>query len=140
MNLPASIAIALGGLFLGSCTTEKAAESMRSQWIGKPADEFFLTNGPPVSQFKLSDGRLLYSWQSGVKRYNLPPTTSTSVQSAAGLTQVRSTTSGGGTASVYCGAQITVETNGIISDIKPSEDTIGEWTLSRCAEIFGDKS
>lgn len=125
---------------LAGCTTEQARQTMQSEWIGKSSDEFFLTNGPPVSEFKLTDGRRIYTWQSGVKNYNMPPMTSTTVTGSGAFTQVNTRTTGGSSVTVSCTAQLTVQPNGIIVDIKPSEDTIGDWTLSRCAELFPQKS
>lgn len=121
---------------LAGCTTDQARTTMQSEWIGKPSDEFFLKNGPPVSDFALSDGRRIYTWQSGVKNFSMPATSSTTFSGSGPYVTATTRTSGGGNIAVSCSALITVQPNGVIVDIKPSEDSIGIWTLSRCAELF----
>lgn len=121
---------------VGGCTTDQAKKTMQSEWIGRHSDEFFLTNGPPISDFMLQDGRRIYTWQSGVQNFNMPATSSTTFSGSGPYMTATTQTSGGGTITVSCKALITVQPNGLIVDIKPSEDSIGIWTLSRCAELF----
>jgi hypothetical protein len=58
--------------FLIGCTTEKAAETLRSEWVGKNADNFFIQHGPPAGSFPLADGRQIFTWQSNVQNYHIP--------------------------------------------------------------------
>lgn len=127
----------LAGLSLAGCTTDKAAQQMQSSWVGRSTDQFFVQNGPPVTSFKLNDGRTLYTWRSGVRNVSMPATATTNATTSGGYTVATTNISGGGTASVYCEAQIIAAPTGAIEEIKPVRDTVGLWALSRCSEIFG---
>ncbi|GLK71686.1 hypothetical protein KHC23_12925 [Ancylobacter dichloromethanicus] len=121
-----------GVLLLAGCTTEKAAEQLNSEWIGRAADDFFVAHGPPQSSYDLADGRKIYAWQSVPKIYTLPATSTTSYSFGVANTSY----SPAADIKMQCSVQLTVQPNGIIFDIKPTGDSIGEWAMSRCSEIF----
>lgn len=84
---------------------------MRAGWVGKPADAFFAQHGAAEEDQRLSDGRHVYIWKT-------------------------STMAGAGRIRVWCSADILASAAGIITDIRPREDSIGRWNTSRCAEVF----
>ncbi len=106
------ILAALTLLALGGCSTDQAAVSMRSSWAGKRADEFFAQHGAAAKEQRLGDGRRVYIWISDANApFGGPP--------------------------VRCSADIVAAPDGRIISIRPREDTLGVWQLSRCSEIFG---
>lgn len=104
---------ALIAAMLTACgTTQQAAVDMRSTWQGKRADDFFVKHGAPKRAHALDAGGKVYSWETVA----MPSGTRTQL---------------------VCSADIVTDRSGIITEIRPQEDTIGHWNLSRCAEIFG---
>ena len=133
MRMKYGLAIALiGASALAGCTTDKAAEELNSKWIGQKADDFFIAHGPPQSSYALADGRTIYTWQSVPKVYTLPATSTTSYAFGVANTRYSPATD----IKMQCSVQLTVQPNGVIFDIKPTGDSIGEWAMSRCSEIF----
>lgn len=63
--LKSFIALAALLAITGCKTTEEAQKFVATKWVGKPADEFFIQNGPPFSVFDLDGGGKLYSWRGG---------------------------------------------------------------------------
>jgi hypothetical protein len=84
---------------------------MQANWIGKRADDFFVKQGAAQRDQRLSDGRQVYVWETS------------------------SNASMGGP-KVWCSADIVASASGIITEIRPREDSIGLWNASRCSEIF----
>ena len=103
-------AFMMGGFVLAGCTTDQAADSMKNRWVGKKADDFFATYGAASREQRLGDGRRVYSWRSSTIVFGTY---------------------------VSCEADVVANPNGIISSIRPREDTVGAWNLSRCSEVFG---
>ena len=130
----AAVCLLIG--ILSGCTTEKAAETLRSEWIGKNADNFFLRHGPPSGSFPLTDGRQIFTWQSNVLNYQLPGS-ARSTSTVSGRSVYTTTTVDPATdVKVYCRVQLVTNAQRTILEIRPDADTIGEWQISRCAEIF----
>jgi hypothetical protein len=113
-------------------STQQAGKVLQSKWIGKPADQFFVENGPPQSVFPMNDGGKLYTWAGGTGSVGIPGSASTTVIGNTATTNF----SGGGT--VHLGCTVTIATkNGTITAINPTGDSVGLWHHSRCVEIFG---
>ncbi len=93
---------------LCACGTQMAARSLQSSWLGKPADAFFVRNGAPKEDHKLDAGGSVYTWES------------TSTEAGR----------------MFCTVNIVTNSNGVITKIRPKEDSVGFWRLSHCAEIF----
>jgi hypothetical protein len=132
-----NLGLILIAALLSGCLSTDAAPTMQAAWLGRSADDFFIQYGPPYSEHTLSDGRVIYLWTGGQKNYHLPGTASTTSNIIGGTVYSSTTFSGGSTIDVECVAQIVALPDQTIVEIKPYKDTIGEWALSRCQEIFG---
>jgi hypothetical protein len=107
------IASLLMALALAGCgSTQQAAQSAQSKWLGKSVDEFFSKNGPPKRQFVTATGGVIYTWET----LAMPSGTRTQL---------------------VCSADIVSDSGRTIREIRLQEDSIGHWNTSRCAEIFG---
>ena len=56
--------------------------------------------------------------------------------SSTGYYSGSGTTTGGGSLNVFCEVQIETDEYNIIRAVTITRDTIGNWTTSRCGEIF----
>jgi hypothetical protein len=143
-------------LVLAGCqTTEQASRTVQDKWIGRPADTFFVENGPPVSSFARDTGGHIYSWRGGETSSVIPA--QVQVQQGSNQSQWSRTTTGGNTVSTtsssstpttvtyrperrfdyVCEAQITTNGAGIIEAVRISRDTDGVGlSFSRCSEVF----
>lgn len=136
--------VALAAVVLGGCkTTEEAANSMRSHWVGKPADTFFMSYGPPASEYDMDGGGRIYTWRGGEATSYRPGQFQTQRMPAwtpAGQPQRMTTTTTyqpPRQINYVCEAQITANAQGIIQGIRISRDTDGQGlSFSRCAELF----
>ncbi|SJZ94081.1 hypothetical protein [Consotaella salsifontis] len=151
------IAMAVG---VGGCTTtEEANQAIQSRWIGQSSDSFFAQYGPPVSQFSLNNGGIIYTWQGGDTQRTIPAQYRTmtkeekKAQAKYGPRTVINIGGGAGynsappgqvlvsperTEQLGCEAQITTDAKGIITNVKATRDTDGAgFSFSRCAEVFG---
>lgn len=133
-----SKAIVLLSVALAGCTTtQQANKVLETRFKGSPADSFFLAYGPPSSSYKLhSGGGTLYTWSERPKNYTMPMRANTTMYG----NQAYTTFSGGGSYSVQCSLKIAVDAGGMIQTIDVLSDTMGDWELSRCHEVFGKKS
>ena len=120
----------------GCASTQDAATSLNTRFAGKNIDEFVLRYGAPFQRHDLNSGDAMYTWSSGVTSYQMPTTTSVQGTRTATSFQGTATTTGGGTLSTFCEVQIVTTPDGLIKSIYPLRDTVGNWALSRCAEIF----
>ena len=121
----------------GCSTTQQATTRLTTDYAGKSLDAFVIDHGIPHTKYQLDDGGFIYVWNSGVIVYNMPTTTTMSgTVSPYATYSGHATTSGGGQINVYCEIQIQTDPNNIIRSLRPIKDTIGNWELSRCAEIF----
>lgn len=134
-NTILSLCVAMA--FCGCSTTQQATTRLTADYVGKSLDSFVLDHGIPHSKYQLDDGGFVYVWSSGVIVVQMPTTTTVSgTVSPYGTYSSHATTSGGGQIEVFCEIQIQTDPNNIIRSLKPIKDTIGNWELSRCAEIF----
>lgn len=54
----------LTSLAMPSCTSStKSEQALRSIYVGKNVDAFFVRHGPPVSSYRLNSGGMLYLWE-----------------------------------------------------------------------------
>lgn len=136
--LVAAIAVALAGCQ----TTQKAAETLRSDWVGQSADSFFVTNGPPVTSFPRDNGGQIYTWRGGEATSVRPgsfQTRTVPTQTLDGRRTMTTTTSYQPPRqfNYVCEAQIAADPQGIIESIRISRDSDGMGlSFSRCAELF----
>lgn len=136
------IAACAAALLAGCQTTEQAAQTMRSDWVGESADSFFVANGPPVSSFPRDSGGQIYTWRGGEASIVRPGSYQTRRVPTQTLDGRRSTT----TTVTYqppqrvnyvCEAQIAADAQGMIESIRISRDTGGMFlSFSRCSELF----
>ena len=105
------MALSIAAITVACGSTQQAAETVRSSWTGKPADEFFVKHGPPKRTHTLANGGKVYLWETVA----MPSGTSKQIA---------------------CTADIVTDPKGLITSIKLQEDTIGHWNLSRCSEVF----
>ena len=144
----------------GCTTTEDAQKSVAQRWPGQPVDSFFSAYGPPVSNYKLSGGRTIYTWRGGKLDKYIPPDYQI-VRRDPFYDPMLGPRFGqpfgprfgpwyddpqmvmvspGRDVRLQCEAQITVNKARIIETISLSGDTEGDGiSRSRCAEVFGVK-
>jgi hypothetical protein len=116
MNRRIIASTAFFALGLCACTTTPgiAANPIEARWVGRSAGEFFAKYAPPTSDIE-SGSSTIYSWRGGYKRIKL---------------------ANGRSASVSCGAQITVSQDYTIRDIKIVADRPGTNGPSYCEELL----
>ncbi|UJW74342.1 hypothetical protein [Rhizobium sp. SL42] len=144
----------------GCTTTEEAQQVIQSRWIGQPIDSFFIQYGPPISQYPLASGTIIYTWRGGDRTRYIPPTyTMPEPARTVVRTETRQTGSGQTVTQtrviardpgwgpemisppqyqqLFCELQITADKSNNIMTIRASNDTDGEGlSLSRCAEVL----
>ena len=170
-----ALLVASASLCIGGCvTTEKAQNTMQSQFIGQPVEAFFSKYGMPQSSFAMSNSTI-YRWRGGETSIYIPAeykkpdpnaattgvsrsSSTTSVSNPNPNTTVTETTTTkfsvdvGGllnpqglvtpahTVPIFCEAQLTVDSRGVIAAIQIMQDTRGfGMSMSRCAELFDVK-
>jgi hypothetical protein len=143
-------------LMAGCTTTEDAQRSVAGRWPGQPVDSFFSAYGPPVSNYKLSGGRTIYTWRGGKLDKYIPPDYQIvrrdpfydpmlgprfGPRFAPWYDDPQMVmVSPGRDVRLQCEAQITVNKARVIEAISLSGDTEGDGiSRSRCAEVFGVK-
>jgi len=130
--------IILATLTLAACTTtQQAHDALQTRWLGRSADAFFVQYGPPASSFPLADGRLVYEWTGGRRNYALGGSAFTTAHAVGSTAYATTSYSGGGTLAVGCSVRIVADGERTIQAIAPTVDTVGRFTTSRCAEVFG---
>ena len=134
MNRITAVALCM---LAGCASTQDAASALATRFVGKNIDEFVLRYGAPFQRHELNSGDLMYTWSSGVTSYQMPGTTSVQgTRTSTGFVGT-TTTTGGGTINTFCEVQIVTAPDGLVKSIHPVRDTLGNWALSRCAEVFG---
>ena len=138
------LAALLATAVLAGCqTTQEAAKTMRSEWVGQRADTFFVTNGPPVSSYPLDNGGQIHTWRGGEATTTRPgsfqtrqmPTWTPAGQPQRSMTQT--TYQPPQQINYVCEAQISVDAQGVIESIRISRDSDGMGlSFSRCGELF----
>jgi hypothetical protein len=156
VNMKAMFSVIAAAVVLAGCqTTEQALQTARGKWIGRPADSFFVENGPPVSSFPRDTGGHIYTWRGGETSSVIPA----QFQVQQGSTQSQWSHAGTGSSTTVtspnapspttvtyrperrfnyvCEAQITTNAQGIIESVRISRDTDGVgFSFSRCSEVF----
>lgn len=138
------LAAMLAAMAVAGCkTTHEAAKAVSQDWVGRSADSFFTTYGPPESSYDLDEGGRIYRWRGGDATSYQPggfQTQRSVAPSFAGAPpRVVTTTTYRPPVrhDYYCVAQITADAQGVISSIRISQDTDGRGlSMSRCAELF----
>jgi hypothetical protein len=130
------LAVVLLIALAGCTTTEQANSALASRFKGGAADSFFLAYGPPTSSYKLASGGTLYTWAESAKTYNMPGHANTSFVGNQAFT----TYTPGSSYNVQCTLKIAVDAKGVIQQIDVLSDTMGDWQMSRCNEVFGKKA
>lgn len=130
------LAFFLLAVLVGCTTTQQATNVLQANFLGRNIDTFVIRYGVPIQRHQLNSGDLLYVWNSGVKSYGLPTTTTIQGYASPYGYSGTAVTSGGGAITVFCEVQIITSPDGTITSISPTRDTIGDWTTSRCAELF----
>ena len=129
---------AISAALLGGCvsTTEQADAVLRSEWLGKNADAFFSRHGLPSKQYASSSGGRFYEW-ADQRAVSLPGYATTTVSPSYGGTFFAQTIyTAPSSIRVACTVTIEADKANVIRAIRATGDTIGNWQLSRCAEIF----
>lgn len=131
-------AIALMSVVLSGCnTTEQANAVLEQKYQGTQVDAFFLEYGPPVRSFRTKSGDSIYIWAEEAKNYYIPPTASTSINTYGTTSYATTNFYGGGSINVQCQLKVIADRRGVIKEIVAHKDTVGDWDLSRCHEVFG---
>ncbi|MCM2398847.1 hypothetical protein NBH19_22460 [Rhizobium sp. S95] len=159
MKLRLATAAAFAIVLSGCTTTEEANTVIQSRWVGQPVEVFFTQYGPPVSEFPMASGNVLYTWRGGDKTRYIAPTYSTPTpaqtttrtetkETKPGVTVTKTTTTGiyqpqpqmispPRYEELFCELQITADPSQRIVAIRASNDTDGEGlSFSRCAEVL----
>jgi len=119
-------------LLAGCTTTDQANTALTSKFAGRKTDTFFLQYGPPSSRHELDDGRTMYVWAERARTYSTP--SSSTVNMIGNVAYVNTTP--GATFEVQCQVRIVSGANGTIDQIVVQNDSIGDWQMSRCNEVF----
>lgn len=123
----AALGVAAAAIGLSGCvstgTTQKA---VGAKWVGQSLDSFVVANGPPTAPYTLSDGRRIVEWQES---FGVPGAGPLLVAASGASTEA-------GSLKLNCRLRLTVSKAGVIEDVTVANDTIGMWTLSRCAEVL----
>jgi hypothetical protein len=66
-------ALLAGALLLAACTTTQGVtDRLGERYTGRHIDQFFISYGPPVGEYALSNGDKFYTWRSGMNSLTLP--------------------------------------------------------------------
>lgn len=130
----AVVTLAGCGSMLQSATDDAQAAAQRA-FVGQRADSFFALHGLPVAAMQTQDGAI-YEWRSDVVTHAMPVTTTATTSRVGDRLHTVATTTGGNSLSVYCNARLLVDKTGIITSFRITADTVGNWALSRCAEVL----
>lgn len=102
-------------LALCACTTTGGpANPIEARWVGQSAGKFFALHSPPVSDAS-AGANTVYSWRGGYRKIK---------------------TQDGRMANVSCSAQITVDRDYVIRNIRITSDRPGARGASYCAELL----
>lgn len=103
--------------------------------VGASAEQFFGTYGLPAAAYPTSDGGTLYEWRSDVRRYTMPSTTNATSTRVGSTVYTYASTTPGTSTSTFCVITLSVR-DGKVMEARIVKDTIGDWSLSRCSEVF----
>jgi hypothetical protein len=127
----AALCIALAGCS-AMTTTGQLQPSLEHSYIGRQAEDFFRANGLPSNAMRTQAGGTLYEWRSDVVVTQMPVTSTANVVGNTAF--IRS--SGGQSLQQFCVVALEADTSGKIVGVRIATDTIGQWAVSRCAEVL----
>src|SRR5690606_36587304 len=118
MNRRIIASTAIFAILLSTCTTTGApANPIEARWLGQSAGKVFAKYGPPLNDTQ-AGSTTLYNWRGGYNRIKQQ---------------------NGRTGSVSCAAQITVDPNYNIRDIRITSDRQGAKGPSYCEELLTEE-
>ncbi|MDJ1159205.1 hypothetical protein QNA08_13265 [Chelatococcus sp. SYSU_G07232] len=117
------ICVAAGVAMIGAgcAITQDAVVGVRTEWRGRPADEFFARMGPPMSRTVKADGSTVYLWSSASQR--VPARRTARATPAPGANE--------------CRVQITADRRDVVVTIRPMLDSMELFSSTVCGELFG---
>jgi len=135
MHYRASLASAL---LLAACTTTQGVTNRLSErYTGRHIDQFFISYGPPVGEYALSNGDKFYTWSSGMNSVTLPGSSNFSgTVNKYGQIQGSSNYTPPTTIPILCEIRFLTAADGTVKRIEITRDTWGCWEISRCAELL----
>ncbi|MDX8532795.1 hypothetical protein RFM41_13190 [Mesorhizobium sp. VK25A] len=125
-------------ILLSACTTtQQANTALSTKFAGKSADSFFMQYGPPASSYTMNDGRRMYVWAETQRNFQLPGSSTSTVNVIGNTAYVNTTTTPGANIAMQCQVRLVVSQAGTIEQIQAQSDSMGVWQTSRCNEVFG---
>ena len=125
-------------ILLAACTTtQQANTALSTKFAGKSADSFFMQYGPPASSYTMNDGRRMYVWAETQRNFQLPGSSTSTVNVIGNTAIVNTTTTPGANIAMQCQVRLVVSKSGTIEQIQAQSDSMGVWQTSRCNEVFG---
>jgi len=101
----------IGAALSGCASTFESTNTVHQRlqvYVGSPIEKFFHVHGLPYASIQMADGMTTYEWRSEP----------------------------GGTGTNICRVQMIAGKDLRITAIRILWDTIGNWTVSRCAEVI----
>jgi hypothetical protein len=134
---PLLVLAALAGCANSLQTTAATGEKLNATLRGQPAEAFFRAHGFPVAAMQLRSGGTLYEWRAGAYVVQMPSVSTFDATLTGNHLSGMSVTAPGGPMHLQCAIQIEADPAGTMVDVRILQDTLGAWTLSRCAEALG---
>ena len=132
-----SLFVLILGLIITGCSSTGDALTKLNRYKGKPVDDFFRSNGMPLSAYKFDDGGSVYRWSSEVANAYMPAITSYSGSiSAYGQITGNAYTSGGFAVGLKCVVDVYCNNTNQVSEFRVIVDNWGNWEASRCNEAL----
>ena len=131
-------ALLASALLLAACTTTQGvADRLGERYTGRHIDQFFISYGPPVGEYALSNGDKFYTWRSGMNSVTLPGSSNFSGSvNKYGQIQGNSSYTPPTTIPIICEIRFLAAADGTVKRIDITRDTWGWWQISRCAELL----
>lgn len=85
----------------------------------------------------MNDGRRMYIWAETQRNFQLPGTSTSTVNMIGNTAFVNTTTTPGANIAMQCQVRLVVSKSGIIEQIGAQSDSMGVSQTSRCNEVFG---
>src|SRR4030095_10043986 len=126
-------ALLASALLLAACTTTQGvADRLGERYTGRHIDQFFISYGPPVSEYALSNGDKFYTWHSGMNSLTLPGSSNFSgTVNKYGQIQGNSSYTPATTIPIICEVRFLPAADGTVKRIEITRDTWGWWDVSR---------
>ena len=131
-------ALLASALLLAACTTtQSVANRLGERYTGRHVDRFFISYGPPVGEYALSNGDKFYTWRSGMNSVTLPGSSNFSGSvNKSGQFYGSSSDTPPTTIPIICEMRFLTASDGTVKRIEITRDTWGMWEISRCAELL----